>query len=182
MRPIRLLLAAVALPVFLATAVGICVGEGPPRIELEEFRIERTTLPVGDPIVIHARAAATGVKLGSFLLRTAEEVRKEQAIPGFSLYANGKYYVAEEGKYFLKDNGQLDRDPQQNAFTMELSTRGWKPRTYAFAFFASCRPSEGPFVAARHDFAVVVEGDRVVIEDLGHTALASSRNSLIKTP
>jgi hypothetical protein len=142
---------------------------------LEEFRIEPATLRLGESFVISARAVAEGVKLGSFLLRTADDVRKEQAIPGFPLYANGKYYVAEEGKYFLKDNGTLDRNPLQNAFTLEVSTRGWKPGTYAFAFFASCRPSKGPFVAARHDFAVVVKDDRVVIEDLGDTALGRSR-------
>ena len=55
-------------------------------------------------------------------------------------------------------NGRLDRNPQPSAFALEVSTQGWKPGTYGFAFFASCRPAPGPFVAARHDFAVLVEG------------------------
>jgi hypothetical protein len=165
----------VAFGVCLAAVEGICQNKTAPRIQLEEFRIEPTTLRLGESFVITARASAEGVKLGSFLLRTADDVRKEQAIPGFPLYANGKYYVAEEGKYFLKDNGPLDRNPRQNEFTLEVGTRGWKPGTYTYAFFASCRPSTGPFVAARHDFAVMVKGDRVLIEDLGGIALGRSR-------
>jgi hypothetical protein len=171
----RVLVGGLALCTGLAVSQRTGLGQTPSRIDLEEFRIEPTIVRLGESFVIHARAAATGVKLGSFLLRTADEVRKEETIPGFPLYANGKYYVAEEGKYFLKDNGKLDLDPGPNAFSLEVSTRGWKPGTYCFAFFASCRPSTGPFVAARHDFAVLVEGDRVVIEDLGGTGLGQSR-------
>ena len=174
MRLTRISLGLTVLALFLTKAVDNSVG-GAPRIEFEEFRIEQTTLRLGEPVVIHARVAATGVKLGSFLLRTAEDVRKERVIPGLPLYANGKYYAAEDGQYFLRDNGQLDRDPRANAFAMELNTRGWKPGRYVFAFFASCRPSDGPFVAARHDFSVVVDGDRVVVNDLGHASLTVSR-------
>ena len=145
------------------------------RIELTEFRIEPLELPLGELFTIHARATATGVKLGSFILRTADDVRKEDAIPGFPLYANGRYYVAEDGRYFLFDNGKLDGDPREQAFAIGISTKGWKDGTYAFAFFASCRPAAGPFVAARHDFVVTVDGDRVRIEDLGSTSLRISR-------
>jgi hypothetical protein len=142
----------------------------PPRISLQEFRIEPTSLSLGEPFVIHARAAATGIDLGSFLLRTADQVRKEDTIEGFSLYSNGKYYVAERGEVFLMDNGDRDKNPEENAIALRVSTEGWKSGKYVFAFFASCRPSTGPFVAARRDFAVVVENGRVVIEDLGDTA------------
>ena len=145
------------------------------RIELAEFRIEPLELPLGQSFTIHARATATGVKLGSFILRTADDVRKEDTIPGFPLYANGRYYVAEDGRYFLFDNGKLDGDPREQAFAIGISTKRWKDGTYAFAFFASCRPATGPFVAARHDFVVTVDGDRVCIEDLGSTSLRISR-------
>ena len=175
MRLCRVLIGVCALGACLLSSEAVYPNQTPPRIELEEFRIEPATVRLGEPFVIHARAAATGVKLGSFLLRTTEEVRKEHTIPGFPLYSSGKYYVAEEGKYFLKDNGRLDRNPQPNAFSLEVSTQGWKPGTYCFAFFASCRPATGPFVAARHDFAVLVEGDRVLIEDLGSTTPGRSR-------
>jgi len=137
------------------------------QITIEAFVIEPTRLRLGESFVVRSTAKAEGVKLGSFLLRTADDVAKEDAIPGFPLYANGKYYVAEGGRYFLKDNGALDRDAKPGAFAIEVSTRGWKPGTRAFAFFASCRPHPGPFVAARHDFAVTVEGQQVTIEDLG---------------
>lgn len=145
------------------------------RIELAEFRIEPMELRVGESFTIHATATATGVKLGSFILRTADDVRKEDTIPGFPLYANGRYYAAEDGRYFLFDNGKLDGDPRELAFSIRISTKGWKEDDYAFAFFASCRPSDGPFVAARHDFAVTVENDRVRIKDLGSTSLRVSR-------
>lgn len=145
------------------------------RIELAEFRIEPLELRAGESFTIHARATAAGVELGSFLLRTADDVRKEDTIPGFPLYANGRYYVAEDGRYFLFDNGKLDGDPREHAFSIRISTQGWKESSYAFAFFASCRPSKGPFVAARQDFAVTVEGDRVRIKNLGPTSLRASR-------
>jgi hypothetical protein len=82
------------------------------------------------------------------------------------------------------DNGDLDQNPQENAFTLQVGTRGWKPGKYVFSFFASCRPSPGPFVVARHDFAVIVDDDRVVIQDLGDTDLSVSRTiaSVCLTP
>ena len=43
-------------------------AEGAPRIELVEFRVEPAKLELGESFVIHARAKATGVALGSFLL------------------------------------------------------------------------------------------------------------------
>lgn len=146
-----------------------------PRIELTEFRIEPLELPVGESFTVHARATATGVKLGSFILRTADDVQKEDIIPGFPLYANGRYCMAENGRYFLFDNGKLDGNPDEQAFSLPINTRGWKEGVYAFAFFASCRPSDGPFVAARRDFAVTVKDGRLRIEDLGQTPLRISR-------
>jgi len=175
MRLGRLFIGACALGACLLSSGAVYATPTAPRIEWKEFRVEPTTLRLGEPFVIHARAVATGVKVGSFLLRTADEVRKDQTIPGLPLYSHGKYYVTQEGKYFLTDNGPLDRDPQPNGFALEVSTQGWKPGAYYFAFFASCRPASGPFVAARHDFAVLVEGDRVVVEDLGASALGRSR-------
>ena len=146
-----------------------------PRIDLEEFRVEPAELPLGESFVVRVRASATGVALGSFLLRTAEVVDKGETIPGFSLYSNGKYYVAQDGRYHLLDNGKLDDDPEVGSFRLEVSTRGWKEGTRRFAFFASCRPHAGPFVAARRDFAVIVKGDRVSIEDLGAQAAGPRR-------
>jgi len=146
-----------------------------PEIRLEEFRVEPQALPRGGTFTIRARASAGGIKLGSFLLRTAEEVRREATIPGLPLYASGKYYVAEEGRYYLRDNGSLDRDPAAGAFALEVSTEGWREGDYTFAFFASSRPAEGPFVAARNDFAVSVQSGRVVVEDLGPEAVNRSR-------
>ena len=125
-----------------ATSYG---GDETPRIVLEQFHIEPTTITLGEPFTIHARAATTGVSLGSFILRTTNEVPKENKLKGFPLYANGKYYVAERGKYFLIDNGDLDQNPQENALALQVGTRGWKPGKYVFSFFASCRPSPGPF-------------------------------------
>jgi len=159
----------------LASAVALTESGATPRIRLEEFCIEPVELRLGDAFVVRARAVAAGVQVGSFLLRTAGEVKKEQAPPGFPIFSNGLAYVAEKGKYHLKDNGELDRDPRAGAFAIEICTRGWKEGTNTFAFFASSRPVPGPFVAARHDFAVVVKGDRVFVEDLGDAAIAASR-------
>jgi hypothetical protein len=146
-----------------------------PRIELVEFRIEPTSFALGESFTIHARAKATGVRLGSFILRTAEAVDEDRAIPGFPVYNGGKYYLADKKDYFLKDNGPLDGDPQDGSFRLRVSTRGWKPGRFTFAFFASCRPEPGPLVVARHDFAVVVEEGKVRIEDLGKNANDVSR-------
>lgn len=146
-----------------------------PRIELVEFRIAPMELQPGDSFTIHARATATNVKLGSFLLRTADDVAPNETIPGFPLYANGKRYMVGGERYFLFDNGPLDRNPDDGALTLQVCTRDWKEGTRVFAFFASCRPNKGPFVAARHDFAVVVEKDRVLIEDLGGVSPGYSR-------
>jgi len=143
------------------------------RIRLEEFRIEPVELKLGDKLTIRARAVATGVKLGSFLLRTAAEVKQEDSPPSFPLYVNGMAYMAEDGKYLLKDNGKLDRDPRDGAFAIEVSTRGWKEGQRVLAFFASNRPAPGPFVVARHDFVVVVKDGRVTIEDMGDTAVVA---------
>lgn len=160
----------------LLAALGTA-GQAPaePRIELAEFSIRPMALRLGESFEIRARAVAVGVPLGSFVLRTADDARREDAIPGFPLYSGGKYYVAENGQYLLKDNGSLDRDARQGAFAIEISTKGWREGVTRFAFFASRRPSEGPFVAARHDFAVAVRGDRVLIEDLGASGLNQSR-------
>lgn len=75
--------------------------------------------------------------------------------------------MGEQGQYFLLDNGEKDGDPRVMSFSIPLSTQGWREGEYRFAFFASCRPSSGPFVAARHDFTMTVKGGRVVVDDLG---------------
>ncbi len=164
---------------FLAIAIAHAAppprAEAGPRIALEEFSVEPTVLKLGDAFTIRAKAVATDVPLGSFLLRTAEERPKKETIPGFSLYTNGKRYMAEEGKYYLLDNGSIDEDPRDGAFAVSVNTKGWKEGVTRFAFFASRRPSQGPFVAARHDFAVAVRGDQVLIEDLGGSNLNASR-------
>ncbi|MFA6561473.1 MAG: sialidase family protein [Verrucomicrobiia bacterium] len=159
----------------LASTVALSAAGAAPRIRLEEFRIEPVELRLGDAFVVRARAVAEGIKVGSFLLRTAGEVKKEHSPPGFPLTANGMAYMVEKGKYYLKDNGELDRDPRDGAFAAEISTRGWKEGTNTFAFFASSRPAPGPFVVARHDFAVVVKEERVFVEDLGDAAIVASR-------
>jgi len=164
-------LAASVLGLWLAAAA----EGGGPRISLEEFGVEPTTLRLGEAFVLRARATATGVKLGSFLLRTADEVPKDKPLPGFPLYANGKYYVAEADRYFLMDNGPHDRDPREGAFAIEVSTKGWSQGRHELSFFASCRPHRGPFVAARHNLAVAVKGHRVSIEDLGEGPMNRSR-------
>ena len=152
-----------------------CLAQGPPRIELREFRIEPTQVRLGESFVVHARAVATGVELGSFILRTADEVDKNNTIPGFPVHSSGKYYMVENGRYFLADNGKLDEDPEDGAFTVRIGTQGWTEGVRAFALFASRRPFPGQFVAARHDFAVVVKGDRVTVEDLGPGKAGASR-------
>ena len=159
------------------------VGQAPAarRIEMTEFAVEPASLKLGESFVVRARAVATRTTLGSFLLRTAEDVAREDAIPGFPLYISGKYYVEEEGKYFLKDNGALDGDPRDNAFSLEISTRGWKEGVYVLAFFASCRPAPGPFIVARRDFAVVVRGQQVQIEDLGQAGVITGFKALPRT-
>lgn len=156
-------------------AVNLAAAEPAPRIRLEEFRIEPVELKLGGAFTLHARAVAAGVKVGSFLLRTAGEVKKEDSPPGFPLHASGMAYVAEDGKYHLMDNGKLDRDPREGAFAVEVSTRGWKEGQRAFAFFASNRPAPGPFTVARRDFMVVVKSGRVLIEDMDDTAVVASR-------
>lgn len=153
-----------ALVVELALCGAAMAG---PRIVFQQFRVEPASLRLGDSFAIHAQAAATGVKLGSFVLRTADGVKQDQRIPGLALYSHGKYYLAHAGSFALADNGPLDRDPAPGSFRVELSTRDWAPGRYRLAFFASCRPNPGPFVAARRDLEVVVEGDRVRVEDLG---------------
>lgn len=159
----------------LASSLAMAAAGASPRIRLEEFRIEPAELRLGDSFVIRARAVADGVKVGSFLLRTLAETKKELTPPAFPLHVNGMAYVVEKGKYYLKDNGESDRDPRDGAFAIEISTRGWKTGVYTFAFFASSRPAPGPFVVARRDFTVVVKGDRVTLEDLGDAANDVSR-------
>ncbi len=156
-------------------AAGTQSADAAPRIVLEEFSIEPTELKLGESFTIRAKAVATGVPLGSFLLRTAEEVPKKQTIPGFSLHSGGKWYMAEKGKYHLLDNGAVDEDPREGQFAVTVNTKGWKQGVTPLAFFASRRPTPGPFVAARHDLAVIVRGDQVVIEDLGGSNLNASR-------
>jgi hypothetical protein len=161
----------------LTLAAGIALGQpaSVPQIRFAEFSIKPTTLKLGDSFVIRASAETHSVPLGSFLLRTADEVRREDKIPGFSLYARGKYYVGEEGTYYLLDNGKLDGDPRDRVFTLEITTEGWREGEYNFAFFASRRPAKGPFVAARRDFAVAVRDGKVFIEDLGPSEMNGSR-------
>lgn len=150
-------------------------SEAAPRIVLEKFSIEPAVLELGDTFIARAEAVATDVPLGSFLLRTADEVPRSETIPGFSHYANGKWYLSEDGKYYLFDNGSVDEDPRKNAFAVRISTKGWREGVTRFALFASRRPSPGPFVAARHDFAVAVRGNQVVVEDLGGSNLNASQ-------
>jgi BNR repeat protein len=152
-----------------------CPAQSGARIELAEFRVEPAEVRLGDSFVIHARAVATGVELGSFILRTADEVDKDDTIPGFPLYSSGKYYMAENGRFFLMDNGKLDENPEDGAVAIRIETRGWTEGVRTLALFASRRPFQGQFIVARHDFAVVVEGDRVVVEDLGPAVAGGSR-------
>ena len=144
------------------------------RIVLEEFRIEPRSLKLGQSFTIHARASTKEVKLGSFLLRTAVELRKGDCLPGFPLLANGYGYVSEGKSYHLLDNGPLDKDKAEGAFAIEVSTRDWKEGCHLLAFFASNRPAAGPFVTARNDLAVTVRGEQVTIEDLGGSSPARS--------
>lgn len=145
-----------------------------PRIVIEDFSVEPKSLALGQAFTVRIKAAATGIAIGSFVVRTADDVKKEATIPGFPLYSSGRYYVAEDGRYNLTDNGPLDRDPAKNVFALELSTTGWREGEYAFAAFASNRPAPGPFVAARHDFSVMVRGQQVTIEDQGGDASQAS--------
>ena len=140
------------------------------RIVIQEFSVEPKSLDLGQPFTVRVKAAATGMAIGSFVVRTADDVKKEATIPGFPLYSSGRYYVAENGRYNLKDNGPLDRDPANNVFALQLNTAGWRDGKHTFAVFASSRPAPGPFVAARHDFAVTVRGRQVTVEDLGDGA------------
>lgn len=167
--PLTLLMtgASMLLLSFPAAATG--------QIVLEDVCIGPASLPQGEPFLVRARAVTKGVDLGSFLLRTATELKEGESLPGFPLRANGYGYVAEGGKYHLSDNGPLDRDPAEGAFALEVSTGGWKDGRHELAFFASNRPAAGPFKAARHDFAVTVRGGRVTIEDLGGSSLGRSR-------
>ena len=167
------LLSASVATITLGTAIRTAAAA--PRIVLEEFSIEPTELALGQSFTIRAKAVATEVPLGCFQLRTADEVPKQQTVPGFTLYTNGKWYMAEKGKYYLLDNGTVDEDPREGRFAVTLSTKGWNEGATPLAFFASRRPSEGPFVAARHDLAVTVRGDRVFVEDLGDSSAGASR-------
>lgn len=148
-------------------AVGVRGAENSPKIVFEEFSAKPAELQLGESFTIRVKAKATGTPLGSFLLRTAEEVPKKEPIPGLTLYSSGKWYMAERGKYFLLDNGSVDEDPNEGAFAVTVSTKGWKEGTTALAFFASRRPASGAFVAARHDLVVKVHDGRVLVEDLG---------------
>ena len=121
--------------------VPMLAAEVTPRIRLEEFRIEPLELRLGESFTIHARAVTTGTKLGSFLLRTASEVKKADAPPGFTLQSGGLAYFPEDDKQYLKDNGQCDRDLREGALALEVNTRGWRPGRHVFAFFASNRPA-----------------------------------------
>ena len=159
---------------FFAFLLAVQVASGA-QIVLEDFRIEPMSLRLGDSFVVRAQAVAKDVKLGSFLLRTADERKKEDVLPGFPIHASGFCYVAENKKYHLLDNGSLDRDKAEGAFAVEISTRGWKEGRYPLAFFASNRPAAGPFIVARRDFVVTVRGGQVTVEDLGDTNPAKSR-------
>ena len=166
---------SVALLSTAAVHVGSTEAEAKSRIVLTEFSVEPTHLKLGETFVLRATATATGVPLGSFLLRTADEVPRSKPIPGLSLHSHGKWYMAEEGKYYLLDNGSIDQAPEEGTFAVGISTEGWKEGVTRFAFFASRRPHAGAFVAARHDFAVTIHGDEVAIEDLGGSDLDASR-------
>jgi hypothetical protein len=144
------------------------------QIVLQDFSVVPVALHLGDSFVVRARAVTKNVKLGSFLLRTASEVKKGDFLPGFPLQSNRCCYVSEGGTIHLLDNGALDRDKAAGAFALEVSTKGWREGRCELAFFASNRPASGPFVAARHDFAVMVHGEQVTIEDLGGSSPARS--------
>lgn len=169
--PARLLLAALCAGSLGSASPAAEPAVRAPRIAFAEFRIEPLHVKLGESFTVHARVVTEGVKLGSFLLRTAKAVEKEQTIPGLPLYANRHYYLAEDGRYFLLDNGPLDRDLREGAFAVAISTQGWQERVYHLALFASVRPAPGPFVAARQDFAVVAKNGEVTIEQLGGTSL-----------
>lgn len=158
----------------LSAAVVLCNAAGAaPQIVLEEFRIEPTEFRPGESFTIHARAAAHDAALGSFLLRTADDGKKEAVPPNFTLASGGKFYLPQDKSSFLRDNGPLDGDPRLGVFELKISTRDWKPGCYKLAFFASCRPNPGPFVAARRDFNVTVAANSVRIDDLGDQTAAA---------
>ncbi|MHB8900628.1 MAG: hypothetical protein ACYC6Y_17900, partial [Thermoguttaceae bacterium] len=165
---------------FRLAVLGACLSlaaetRAEPRIVIEEFSIEPASLELGQSFTIRARAVATDVPLGSFQLRTADEMPKIEPLPGFALYTSGMWYKAEKGKYYLLDNGSIDEDPREGVFAVTVSTEGWKEGVTPLAFFASRRPTEGQFVAARRDLAVTVRGSQVLVEDLGGGNSKASR-------
>ncbi len=115
--------------------------------------------------------SAHDATLGSFLLRTAHDVDRQETLPGLSLYRSNRYYVAQQGRYYLTDNGPRDGDSRDGAFQLTVSTRGWRDGAHRLAFFASCRPAPGPFVAARRDLTVTVKSGQVTIADHGDMPL-----------
>ena len=165
------LLAAFGTTVFLGAG-----ADAAPRIVLEEFSVEPTELKLGESFTIRAKAVATDVPLGSFLLahgRRGAETGNASPASLSTPTASGTW--PRKGKYYLLDNGAVDEDPREGAFAVTVSTKGWKQGVTPLAFFASRRPTEGPFVAARHDLAVTVRGDQVFVEDLGGSNLNASR-------
>ena len=142
-----------------------------PRITLIDVAVEPAELPRDGAFTVRARAETSGVALGSFILRTADDSREEDRLPGFPVHLNGKHYMADSGRIYLRDNGPLDGNPAPGAVELTVSTKDWPEGIRRFAFFASRRPAEGPFVADRHDFRVSVEQDRVTIKDLGRTRI-----------
>ncbi len=143
-------------------------GAADSQIRITSVDLRPTILELGRSFEVHLTARAEGdVAIGSYVVRISHPIAESDAPPPFSLYRNNRAYLPENGSYNLPDNGELDIDPKEGAFGVEISTKGWREDTYYVTVFAHNRPAPGDHIVDHYNFSVTIEGQKVTLRHLG---------------
>ncbi|MBN1344370.1 MAG: exo-alpha-sialidase [Phycisphaerae bacterium] len=143
-------------------------------IRIDSFSLEPRALKLGEAFDVRVSVDAKDVPVLSCVLRTTDPVPKESVPPPFSYYHGQRRlaFVADGQDVHLRDNGRLDLDPGEKRFRFRVETKGWKPGRYGLSVLAHNRPGGGAHVVDERRFVVLVEADRVRLEDLGRLSPA----------
>ena len=157
------------------------------RLTIDTFTLRAPTdggrrLALGDTFEVSLRVKNRDAGTLTFVLRTVEPIKQEDAPPVLSHYdATRRFASMTETNRSVQmiDGGSRDHDPAPNAFRLRVSTADWKPGRYELGLFAhnSTDKRHGQYEAVCAKFAVVVEDGTVRLIDRYNPAQTRIRSA-----
>lgn len=128
-----------------------------------EFTKTQLDVTREDAFRLSLAAKATGIKVGSYGLRTMEQAVTR--LPGFVARNGYQYLVSRDPQakpsYMLLDNGPDDENPAPGVFAITVSTKGWPDGGYRFLAYTDNRPAPGAYVSARTVVEVTIAHGKI---------------------